>query len=97
MKPRITINTTPDGDLEIWLNEAGRDLLVRELQQLSEKSDHFHFGPEELGGEVPVQGRAYRGSDHLLEWGKVLLRPDAWDAKHFPHVLAPTPCSDNDA
>jgi len=29
MKPRITISKSQDGELEIWLNEAGRDLLVR--------------------------------------------------------------------
>jgi hypothetical protein len=89
MKPRITINTRPDGELEIWLNEAGRDLLVRQLQHLSEQSDHFHFGPEDLDGEVPVQSRAYRDGDQVIEWGKVLFRPDEWDAEHFPHVLAP--------
>jgi hypothetical protein len=87
MKPRITINSNKDGQLEIWLNEAGRDLLVKELQHLSERSDHFHLGPEELDGEVPVQTRAYREGDEIIEWGKVMLRPDAWDARYFPHVL----------
>ncbi len=87
MKPRITISTNKDGELEIWVNEAGRDLLVKELQHLSETSDHFHFGPQELGGEVPVQDRAYREGDRLIEWGKVLFRTDEWDARHFPHVL----------
>jgi hypothetical protein len=91
MKPRITITTTGAGELRIWLNEAGRDLLVEELQHLSEKSDHFHFGPEELDGEVPVQTRAYLESDHVLEWGKVLFRPDRWDAQYFPHVIKPAP------
>ena len=90
MKPRITINTNEDGELEIWINEAGRDLLVKELQHLSEKSDHFHFGPQDLGGEVPIQGRAYRDGDQLIEWGKVLFRPDEWDARYFPHVLEET-------
>ena len=90
MKPRITINTNKDGELEIWINEAGRDLLVKELQHLSEQSDHFHFGPEELGGEVPVQDRAYRDEDQLIQWGKVSFRPDEWDARYFPHVLEET-------
>jgi predicted AlkP superfamily pyrophosphatase or phosphodiesterase len=48
MKPRITINTTKDGEIEIWLNPAGRDVLVRELLALNEKSEHFHFNPEEI-------------------------------------------------
>lgn len=87
MKPRITINSNKDGELEIWLNEAGRDVLVRELQHLSERSDHFHFGPEELDGEVPVQAHPYREGDEIIERGKVMLRPDEWDALHFPHVL----------
>lgn len=87
MKPRITIDSNTDGELEIWLNEAGRDLLVRELQHLSRQSDHFHFGPEELDGEVPVRNRAYRDGDRIIEWGKVMLRPDEWDAQYFPHVL----------
>jgi hypothetical protein len=87
MKPRITININAEGELEISLNEAGRDLLVRELQQLSHRSDHFHFGPEEYGGEVPVQTRAYGEGDQIIEWGKVMLRPDEWDARYFPHVL----------
>ena len=87
MKPRITINTNKEGELEIWLNPEGRDLLVRELQHLSDSSDHFHLGPEGLDGEVPVQGVPYKEGGRLLEWGKVLFRPDAWDAEHFPHVL----------
>ncbi len=87
MKPRITINTNADGELEIWLNEAGRNLLVRELQHLSERSDHFHLGPEELDGEVPVQSRPYRESDRIIESGKVMFRPDEWDARYYPHVL----------
>src|SRR6185312_17557839 len=89
MKPRITISTNEAGELEIWVNEAGRDLLVKELQHLSEQSDHFHFSPEDFDGEVPLQTRAYRESDQVIEWGKVLFRPDKWDAEYFPHVLAP--------
>ena len=87
MRPRITISTSNAGELEIWVNEAGRDLLVRELLGLSERNDHFHFMPEDAGGEVPVRNRPYRGGDEIIEWGKVMLRPDGWDAQHFPHVL----------
>ena len=89
MKPRVTISIGNGGELEIWVNEAGRDLLVKELQHLSQQSDHFHFGPEELGGGVPVQNRAYRDTDQLIEWGKVQFRPDEWDAEYFPHVFVP--------
>jgi hypothetical protein len=40
VNPRITMNTTQDGILEIWLNAAGRDVPVRELRALNEKNDH---------------------------------------------------------
>ena len=86
-RPRITLGRNADGELEIWLNEAGRDLLVRELQNLSESSDHFHLEPEGLGGEVPLQSKGYRPGDEVLDRGKVLFRPDRWDAQYFPHVL----------
>jgi hypothetical protein len=89
MKARITISTNKDGELELWLNPTGRDLLVQELQHLGEKSDHFHLGPEEFAGEVPVQTIPYRDSDEIIEWGKVYFRPDEWDQEYFPHVLAP--------
>lgn len=91
MRPRITIDRR-DGELRIWLNPAGRDLLVRELQGLNERNDHFHLGPEEFDGEVPTQSLAYEAGAEVIGWGRVLYRPDEWDAEHFPHVLkAPTP------
>jgi hypothetical protein len=86
MSARITINLASDGVFEMWLNEQGRDLLVRELQHLSEKWDHFHLGPAETG-EVAVSSRPYRPDDKVLGYGKVYLRTDAWDQGHFPHVL----------
>ena len=86
MTARITFSLTPDGELEVWLNEQGRDLLVRELQHLSEKSDHFHFGAAE-GSEVKVSSRAYGPDDKVFEYGKVLFRTDAWDKEYYPHVL----------
>ncbi len=90
MKPRITLNMTAAGELEIWLNESGRDQLVHELQSLSQKNDHFHLGPEELG-EVEVSSIAYRDTDQLIEWAKVLFRPDVWDREYFPHVFGVDP------
>lgn len=93
MKPRVTINLNNKGELEIWLNEAGRDLLVKELRNLSAQSDHFHLQPEGFIDQVPTQSRAYREGDQVLEWGKVLFRPDEWDRKYFPHVFEPTDTS----
>lgn len=86
MTARITMNLNAKGELEIWLNPEGRDILVRELQGLTETNDHFHLGPRTFG-EVEVSNRPYRSDDKLLEYGKILFRTDAWDDEYFPHVL----------
>ncbi|MGE3871497.1 MAG: hypothetical protein AB7F74_00935 [Parvibaculaceae bacterium] len=86
MKPRITINLTADGSLEIWLNETGRDLLVEQLQSLDENNDHLHFGQTEAD-DIEVSSRPYSPSDKILGHGKVLFRTDDWDRQYFPHVL----------
>ena len=86
MKPRITINTTKDGEIEIRLNPPGRDLLVRELLALDERREHFHFNQE----EVKASRNAYRPTDTIYEYGKVYFRPEEWDKKHFPHVFEAT-------
>jgi hypothetical protein len=88
--PRITMNITPDGGFELWPNEQGRDLLVRELTALSAKSDHFHLGAFE-GAEVGLSAHAYRPTDTVLHVGKVMFRPDDWDRTHFPHVMEDPP------
>jgi hypothetical protein len=87
MTPRITISKNKDRELEIWLNEAGRDLLVKELNALSERNDHFHLSPSSSPLDVPIRTIPYRDTDEVFEWGKVLFRPDQWDARVFPHVL----------
>jgi hypothetical protein len=86
MAARITVNLNAEGEFETWLNPDGRDVLVKELQGLSETNDHFHLGSRPIG-EVQVSGRRYRSDDQLLEYGKILFRTDDWDAKHFPHVV----------
>ena len=86
MKSRITVNLTTKGEFEIWLNEAGRELLVKKLQALSERNDHFHLGPAPIG-EVEVRSYPYRPDDKILEYGKVLFRTDDGDQQYFPHVL----------
>ena len=35
-----------------------------------------------------MQTVPYRESDRVIDWGKVMFRPDKWDAEYFPHVLA---------
>jgi hypothetical protein len=92
MKARITVSVEPDGSFDIWLNEAGRDLLIKELQGLSERSDHFHLDhvddPELRDQvEVPLAAIAYDPADRVLLNGKVLFRPDHWDQEYYPHVL----------
>lgn len=63
MKPRITITSGPTGFLEIWVNEAGRDPLVKGLLGLSERWDHFHLDPEEFEMDVPTQTIPHRDGD----------------------------------
>ena len=65
MTPRITMNMTSRGELELWFNEEGRDLLVRELIALSETNDHFHLGSFE-GADVRLSTRTYRPTDTIL-------------------------------
>ena len=86
MRPRITVNLTADGEFQIWVNQQGRDVLVRELQGLSERNDHFHLGPKGLA-KVEVSFVSYNASDKVLGFGKILFRTDEWDKQHFPHVL----------
>jgi len=89
MSPRITINLTAEGELEIWFNEQGRDLLVRELQQLNKSNEHLHLAPKPMG-DIGLCSRPYRPDDTVLEWGKILFRTDEWDKQYYPHVLDDT-------
>lgn len=89
MKPRITINTAKDDQFEVWLNEAGRDLLVKQLLSLNESNEHLHLGGWP-GVDVELAERLYRPSDKVLATGKILFRTDEWDRQHYPHVLDDT-------
>jgi hypothetical protein len=92
-KPRITITYTKGkkGELDevlFYMNPEGRDLLVKELNHLDERSDHLHMQPEEWGGELPLQMKAYRPGEEELVWSaKMMLRLDEWDREYFPHVI----------
>lgn len=93
MKARVTVSVQPDGSFDIWVNEAGRDLLIRELQGLSERWDHFHldhYDDADIADatEVPLSAIPYNADDRVLLNGKVLFRRDEWDLKYFPHVMA---------
>ncbi len=93
MTARVTVCICADGTFEILLNEAGRDLMVKELQRLDRRWDHFHldhYVDEEIvdATDVPLSVVAYRRDDKCLDNGKVLFRPDDWDREHFPHVMS---------
>jgi hypothetical protein len=90
MKPRVTINLTSAGELEIHLNAEGRDLFVKELQALNKGNEHFHMGTEdEYFEEIELSKIPYRSDDKILAWAKVLFRSDEWDRQYCPHVFGP--------
>ena len=83
--PRITIAMN-EGELNLYVNEEGRDLLVKELANLNRQSDHAHFGSWE-GAEVELRSIPYHAGDEIVHAAKISLRPDDWDEQYFPHVL----------
>ena len=93
-KPRITFALRKSesdelGELQIYLNPEGRDLLVKELSGLTERWDHVHLQDENWTIEIPLQTRAYvPEQEEIIDSVKILFRPDEWDAEHFPHVLS---------
>jgi hypothetical protein len=86
LQERITISLRQDGELEIFLNEAGRDKLVKELQRLDHRSEHFHLSTEDYA-EVHLQSIAYDRGNQIIDAAKVLLRPDEWDRRYYPHLF----------
>lgn len=92
-KPRITVAVRKDengqpAEVYFYLNPEGRDLLVTELQHLSERSDHFHMHPAEWEMEVPLEMQAYAPSEETLPGHvKMMFRTDDWDRQYFPHVM----------
>ena len=89
MEPRITISFTDDGQIEMWLNPAGRDALVAALQALNENHEHLHLSPD-TWSDLQLSTRAYRPTDHIVEYGKVLFRTDEWDQQRYPQVMEPS-------
>jgi len=94
MRPRVTVSLRPDGAFEVSLNEAGRELLVDQLQRLNRSWDHFHLDyyrdPDIADAtEVRLSAAPYHPGNRVLENGKVLFRPDDWDEQFFPHVMRP--------
>ena len=87
MKPRITICIDENGGVDLYFNEAGRALFIKELAALDRSNDHFHLAPDEILADVTTQDIPYPGDHTSHAWGKVSLRPDDWDREFFPHVL----------
>jgi len=87
MKPRITFCLTPEGTLEIYFNEEGRNQFIQELSRLNEQNEHFHFAPATIDSDMAVSSLPYRLEDKALDYGKALFRTDAWDRQYFPHVM----------
>ena len=88
MKPRVTVSIDEEGILEIWINEAGRDALLKALSDLDERNDHFHLTTDLTWGDITLSDIPYRSSDSLIDTAKVMFRPDKWDLKYFPHVFS---------
>lgn len=87
-KPRITMTISDDGSFfELYLNEAGRSKLIRELQALNETDEHLHLDPDG-GGDIVLSTKAYDARQTVIRYGKIYLRKDEWDAVHFPHLMA---------
>lgn len=86
MEPRITVSLNAEGVLEIFLNEKGRERLIQELEKLDHSHEHFHLSVDEWA-EVELRATPYDSSDKIIEYGKVLFRPDEWDRQYYPHLF----------
>jgi hypothetical protein len=96
MKPRITFAMRKAGGSDVpsiclYLNPAGRDLLVQRLNALNETDEHFHLQAEDWTFDVPLRQIAYGPEEVVLDDVKVLFRLDEWDSEYFPHVMTETP------
>ena len=87
MTPRITISLNQDGTLELFVNEAGRDELVARVSELSTEHDHIHLMPSEFSSDCCLSQIPYRATDKVISFAKIILRSDAWDEEHYPHVM----------
>jgi hypothetical protein len=87
-KPRITLTLSDNGSFcELYLNEAGRDLLVRQLQAMDGDHEHLHLGPDDFS-DLQMSSTPYTAAQTAVQYGKIYLRKDEWDAQYFPHVMA---------
>ncbi len=96
-KPRITLTFSKPGksgtpSISLYLNPAGRDLLVQQLCDLTEQNEHFHLQDEKWTIDIPLRQIAYNPAEEtVIEDAKILLRLDEWDRQYFPHVMTDVP------
>lgn len=87
--PSITIEVPNAGNPEevfVYLNPEGVEQLISDLQNLSEKRDHFHLFSEDWGGD-DLSTEKYDAKATTVKHLKVMFRLDEWDEKYFPHVM----------
>lgn len=71
-KPRITMTISNDGSFfELFLNEAGRSKLIRELQALDETDEHLHLDPDGIG-DIVMSTKAYGDGQTVISYGKTI-------------------------
>src|SRR5690349_21457659 len=88
MKPRVTVCTRADGTFEILLNEAGRDLMMKELHRLDSSWDHFHldyYADAEIADatDVALCGRERRVGGSNQTEANMMLRRGLAQRRHW--------------
>jgi hypothetical protein len=53
----------------------------------SQRTSSWKFISTKKVADVELRSQPYRAGDKVLEWGKILLRLDAWDREHYPHTV----------
>ncbi len=79
MRISFEISSPAPGDdgvqIEVYLDRAGRDRLVRELNSLNDTNDHFHMFSPAWGGDELTEERQEAGT-LIGRHVKIYLRPD---------------------
>ena len=76
MKPRVTLCLRSDGSFELLCNEAGRDLLVENLQSLDRRNDH----------PAPPPGGIQLSQQHEVVKVRMLAQPSRLSLSQLPIV-----------
>ena len=89
---RITVGVNQESDgiiseVVLYLNESGTNDLIRELQSLSEQSDHFHLFSKMIDDDGILRTKTYSENEKTSPALKVCFRPDKWDREFYPEVF----------